>query len=243
MYLSFELLDETYTGEITDEQRLQMAREEANSQVPHGIKAIFFDLHGVLVDITGWHKVAVQEAIMNHGYKVPIPRDIWKIPGGTIKQLDWLATQGWISRYDINSIYGRKQEYIGHFIQDRIKPIPKIIDVMSYASSAGFRLACVTNGQRHNAEKMLKAAGLHKYFEFIITRDDVRGKLKPHPFPYIQAMNRMGLTAKEALAVEDTDKGIMSAVDASCRTWRLKKQDDLNVRNLMRVLHSYRITI
>jgi HAD superfamily hydrolase (TIGR01509 family) len=125
-------------------------------------------------------------------------------------------------------------------IYERCNPVPKIMDVMNYADSIGLRLACVTNGSRVNAIKMLYACGLLDYFEFIITREDVDGLIKPHPRPYLEARYRMGLGPKEALVIDDTERGIMSGVDACCRTWRLKNQDNLSVSNLMRVLGSYK---
>jgi beta-phosphoglucomutase len=251
MFQSIIFDDETYMGpKPTKAERVAMRRQEINATVDHGIKAIFFDLHGVLVDITGWHRVAFLSALQDFGEKVPIPRShpVWKVAGGTRKQLDFLALHGWTT-YDprctstTQAIYDRKQEYTQEFIKKRCKPIPKIIDVMNYAQSIGLRLACVTNGNRVNAEKMIKASGLYKYFEFIITRDDVGGKVKPSPRPYLEALYKMGLGEKEALVIDDTGNGIMSAVDARCRTWWLKNQDDLSVRNLMRVMHNFRIRI
>lgn len=241
--------DETYIGPPpTEAQQIAWNRLWINSRVPHGIKAIFFDLHGVLVDITGWHKVAVLSAMENVLGAIPIGlisnrHNMWKIHGGTMAQLTYMKQLGEIPYGTCTKIYDKKQEYTQRFIETRIKPVPKTIDVMKYAKSVGFRLACVTNGNKCNAEKMLRASGLHDYFEFIITREDVGGKQKPHPRPYLEARYRMELGPKEALAIEDSTRGVISAVDARCRTWRLKSQDELSVRNLMDVLHSYRIVL
>ena len=216
-----------------------------NTTTLHGIKAIFFDLHGVLVDTEDWHRVALLSALQDFGYEVPIPRNhkVWGIYGGTLKQLEYLAKIEWIDEDAIKLIHGYKQIYTRKIIRKRCNRIPKVIDVMEYAKSAGFRLAVVTNGNRTNAEMMLKASGLYDYFEFIITREDVDGDVKPSPRPYLEARYRMGLERKEALVIDDTEKGIMSAVDACCRTWRLKSIDDLSVRNLMGVISNYTCTL
>ena len=243
MFLSIIYEDDTYMGPPPDEKtRVLMERQKINATVDHGIKAIFFDLHGVLVDTSEWHRVAFLSALQDFGYAVPIPRShpVWKIYGGTRKQLEYLAEIDHIDVDAIDHVYKFKQIYTRKMIHKRCNPVPKIIDVLKYADSTGLRLACVTNGNNVNATKMLKACGLYDYFEFIITREDVDGLIKPHPRPYLEARYRMGLGPKEALVIDDTDKGIMSGVDAFCRTWRLKKQEDLSVSNLMRVLSSYR---
>ena len=224
-----------------------MVRQKVNVTANHSIKAIFFDLHGVLVDTSEWHRVAFLSALQDFGYDVPIPRShpVWKIYGGTLRQLEYLSKIRWIpDRYDVrDELYGRKQANTLSIIHERCKPVPKITDVIKYADSIGLRLAVVTNGNRVNAEKMLKACGLYDYFEFIITREDVDGLIKPHPRPYLEARYRMGLGQKEALVIDDTDRGIMSGVNACCRTWSLKSQEDLSVSNLMRVLRSYKFTL
>jgi HAD superfamily hydrolase (TIGR01509 family) len=224
-----------------------------NTVVDHGIKAIFFDLHGVLVDTSHWHKVAVLSAMEDILGYVPEPlisnaHPFWGVYGGTLKQLESIHLGAWVSfdkteRQVRRAIYDRKQYYTQQFIKERCRPIPKVIDVMNYAKSIGLRLACVTNGNRVNAEKMVEASGLSKYFEFIIARENVDEKIKPHPLPYLTARYKMNLAHKEALVIDDTLRGIISAVDARCRTWRLKNIDDLSVRNLMRVMSSYRCTL
>jgi len=238
--------DDAYMGPPpTEAERISMKRQKINATVDHGIKAIFFDLHGVLIDVSGWHRVALLSALQDFGYKVPIPRKdpVWHIYGGTWAQLEYLNGENRIGTLNMWGIYNRKQEYIFNIIEKRCKPEARLIDVMRYARSVGYRLAVVTNGGKFNSTKMLKACGLYDHFEFIITREDVGGQVKPHPRPYLEARYKMGLMDDEALVIDDTPRGIMSAVDADCRTWRLKKQEDLNVRNLMKVMHSFRITL
>jgi len=246
MFLSDLYCDETYHGPPPDENtKVLMRRQEINATIDHGVKAIFFDLHGVLVDIAGWHKVALLSAMEDVLGAIPTGlissrHQMWKIYGGTMAQLLYMKWLGQIPYGVLHEIYDKKQEYTREFIERRCKPIPRIIDVMNYVQSIGLRLACVTNGNRINAEKMIDASGLSKYFEFIITREDVGGKIKPHPRPYLEARYRMKLGHKEALVIDDTSRGILSGVEAFCRTWRLKEQANLNVYNLMRILHSYR---
>lgn len=246
MFKSIIYNDPAYTGPPpTEAGRVAMRREEVNATQDHKIKAIFFDLHGVLVDVEGWHRVAFLSALQDFGYKVPIPRSdpVWKIHGGTWAQLEYMDREGQIDTRQMWGIYNRKQEYTLEIIEKRCKPQARVIDVIRYAKSAGYRVAVVTNGSEFNSTKILKASGLYDYFEFIITRKDAEGKVKPHPRPYLEARYKMGLANKEALVIEDTPRGIMSAVNAQCRTWKLEKPEDLNVKNLIKVMHNFRCTL
>ena len=49
--------------------------------------------------------------------------------------------------------------------------------------------------------------------EFVLTREDYR-LAKPHPEPYLTALKRFGATPQETLVVEDSSRGLSSAVAA-----------------------------
>jgi len=212
------------------------------------IKAVLFDLHGVLVDTTNWHRVALLSALRDFGCKVPIPRShpVWKIYGGTMKQLAYLDETGWIDNLTPNllfDIYKKKQEYTKKLIKGQCKPAYNTIALLEYLMTSGYRMAVVTNGSVDNVEAILKAAGISEYFEFVITRETVNGKVKPSPTPYVEAAHRMGLIGGEALAIDDTQRGIMSAIGARCRFWHLYSPEDLTIDNFKRVIDSYEIMI
>ena len=70
--------------------------------------------------------------------------------------------------------------------------------------------ALVTNAPVENAQHMLEALGLSERFAVKITIDDVaRGK--PDPLPYLTALERLGITADEALVFEDSPSGMRAA--------------------------------
>ena len=60
---------------------------------------------------------------------------------------------------------------------------------------------------------MLDNLGWRDFFPLIVTRDDVQ-HAKPHPEPYLTALERLNLSAAECLALEDSPTGIRSAHDA-----------------------------
>lgn len=206
----------------------------------HGVKAIFFDLHGVLVDTADWHRQALNAAL--GAYLIKKPADdhpVWDVYGGTLRQLDYLVDGRWKGiLFAKDDIYALKQFYMQKLIEEHCKPVERIINVVAWAKSKGFKLAVVTNGNRFNAEKMLEVSELDSYFDFIISREDVGEKIKPHPRPYLEARWRLGLGEKEALAIDDSAKGIMSALDARCQTWWLRERDLLGVENFKRVINN-----
>jgi beta-phosphoglucomutase-like phosphatase (HAD superfamily) len=219
--------------------------------VDHRIKAVAFDLDGVLVDAPEWHKIAFNMALEHYFFKPLTDEEHEKNFNGlsTRAKLKILSDQGrWSDGWPMSNdkFYDKKQEFTAELIELNCEPITRVIDTVEYANSIfGGKTCVVTNCSRSTAELMLKKSNLFHRFQFIITNGDVDGKIKPHPWPYLLAKDKMGYSnsSKTVLAIDDTSKGIMSAVDAKMRAWRLENFEDLTVRNLMSVLGGYRIAI
>lgn len=81
--------------------------------------------------------------------------------------------------------------------------------------------ALVTTAKRKNAMAVLRQHDLEKHFDFMIFGDDV-SSMKPDPEAYLLALERAGLTAEEALAFEDSQKGIDAATAAGLRTIHIR---------------------
>lgn len=77
----------------------------------------------------------------------------------------------------------------------------------------GVRLALVTGAYRREVEPVLVAFGWRAHFAVVITRDEVR-EPKPHPEPYLRAVQALGLGIGQGYAVEDSSTGLQSALQA-----------------------------
>lgn len=78
------------------------------------------------------------------------------------------------------------------------------------ALSGRVRLAMVTGSPRDQVLMMHGRTGLLDHFELIVADDDVRCP-KPHPEPYLMALEALGALPSAALAVEDSLRGFRSA--------------------------------
>jgi HAD superfamily hydrolase (TIGR01509 family) len=74
-------------------------------------------------------------------------------------------------------------------------------------------MAIVTSCRRDNFMQMHRTSGLLGYFDFILTREDY-GSSKPDPEPYQTACARAGLDPARCLAIEDSERGVISAARA-----------------------------
>lgn len=74
-------------------------------------------------------------------------------------------------------------------------------------------LAVVTVGPRATLEPTLLSLGLNRYFDVLVTRDDVAER-KPAPDGYVEAVRRLARRPQDCLVYEDSDEGIVAAHSA-----------------------------
>ena len=92
---------------------------------------------------------------------------------------------------------------------------PGVAELIASAAAAGVRQAIVTTSGRAAVEALAERllGGLAGAFELWVCGDDVARK-KPDPEAYAQALERLGLVAAEALAIEDSPAGLAAATGA-----------------------------
>ncbi len=206
-----------------------------------GIEAIIFDLDGVLVNADGWHEEAFAQAMSDYGYEV-LP-DFKRKGYSTLDRLRELSKIGKAPQ-NFEIIAEMKQKYTREIIDDRCVVVDRIVQAVSFAHAyTRGKIAVSTNCSRSSAVDMLSRSGLLPFFDVIVTSDDVKGNLKPHPKLYLQASYELGVFSKKCLAIDDSDIGILSAVDAMCRTLRIRNFDDLSADIIKRELKALEIRI
>ena len=196
------------------------------------IKAMLFDLDGVLVDACDWHYHSLNDALYHFkGFKILYEDHLEKYNGlPTSVKLDMLE----IAEEDKHDIWKMKQDKT----LDNIKlygSVDKYKIRMLTKLRAKYKLVCVTNSIRKTAIQMLKSTGILEFFDFIITNEDVE-KNKPHPDCYILAMNKLCLAKQECLIVEDSPKGKQAAYTSGAKVLEVKDVYDVTLDNIRKML-------
>lgn len=93
------------------------------------------------------------------------------------------------------------KEYL-EFLSEEAYFLPGAEDFLKELKRNGFRMAAVTNGVRFVQERRSKKLGLERFFEFVLTSEEV-GVEKPDPRIFWIALERMGLKKEDALYVGD----------------------------------------
>lgn len=176
------------------------------------IKAVLFDMDGVLIDAKDWHYEALNKALSLFGFIISRDEHLSSYDGlPTSTKLNKLTAEKDLPIKLHNFINEMKQQYTVDLIHKYCRPSFNHEYALSKLRAENYRLACCSNSIRNTIEMMLRYARLDKYLEFIMSNQDVV-KPKPDPEIYIKTISRMQLSPKECLILEDNANGIKAAL-------------------------------
>src|SRR5690606_16931300 len=86
----------------------------------------------------------------------------------------------------------------------------QMMEFLNSIKEAQMTLGLVTSSEKVITNKILFNSGVHHLFDFILTRDDCPFH-KPHPWPYIKAIEISKAHSSECIIFEDSQVGISAA--------------------------------
>lgn len=185
------------------------------------IKAVIFDLDGVLIDATQWHFEALNNALNIFGYEIT-KEEHQNIYNGlpTVEKLKILTKEKGLPQELYGIIQIKKRQYTEEKINLNCRPSYDKQIMLSNLKN-NYLLACCSNAQKNSIINMLTKAQIIEYFDVIIGNDE--GYLpKPKPDIYLAAFNKLGIAPKEALIVEDAPAGVKAATDSGATVIKVK---------------------
>lgn len=173
-------------------------------------KCILFDHDGVLVDTEFWYYKAGERALADIGFTMDQEQYLRDMSQG---RGTWAqAKAAGIDAQTIDRQRVVRNEYYQEYLRTESIEIEGVVDVLAELSRH-VRMAIVTTAKRGDFDLIHEKRGIRQFMEFVLAREDY-ANAKPHPEPYLTGLRRFGVTADEALVVEDSARGLKSAVAA-----------------------------
>ena len=196
------------------------------------IKAIIFDMDGVLIEAKDWHYESLNKALNLFGMEISRYDHLVTYDGlPTKNKLEMLsAEQGLpVGLHDfINKI---KQQYTMQIVYSKCKPTFYHEYALSKLSSDGYKLVVASNSIRSTMEVMMNQSSLMQYLDIMLSSQDVKNG-KPDPEIYNKAIKDINLKPNECLIIEDNEHGIKAAKDSGAWVMEVDEVDEVNYHNI-----------
>ena len=174
---------------------------------------ILFDNDGILVDTEPlWIEANVQTfAAVGH----PITRDFY---------LDYNLTQGkglvhylpeqGFSPEQIQAACDARDDLYYKWVENGFELLPGVYDTLVKIKQSGqYQMGIVTAAEAQFFEPIHQHTGVLELMDFVVMNEDVV-RTKPYPDPYLLGLEKAGVTADQAIVVEDSPRGVAAAAAA-----------------------------
>ena len=200
------------------------------------IKAVIFDMDGVLIDAKDWHYEALNRALNHFGFNISRYDHLVTFDGlPTRKKLEMLTKEQGLPKSLHGFLNDLKQLYTMELVHARCKPLFQHEYALSKLRAAGYKLAVASNSVRNSIEVMMLKSNLSPYLDSIVSNQDVKVG-KPDPEIYLKAMSLLGVRPEETLVVEDNEHGIASARAAGTHLMIVEEVTDVTLANILKHL-------
>lgn len=179
------------------------------------IRAVIWDMDGVIVDTAPYHFSAWQEAFQKRGTKYT-EEDFLRNFGRRNDAIIRNILGGGISQSELDTISEEKEEDFRKKVRQNIKPLPGAIKLMKLLIEHGFKMALASSAPIKNIKIQTEGLGISDWFQSIISSEDVT-EGKPSPQSFLLSAQRLGADPKNCVVIEDAVAGVTAAKRAGMR--------------------------
>lgn len=183
--------------------------------IPENIKAVLFDLDGTLFNSMGILKESYFSFLKSKS-KLGSEEEFESLTGAKLVDVVSILKDAHQLEGDVNSLFEEYSEILDSNYLN-CQALPDADELLRYLGRKNKRLALVTSASSNLVQPVLERLGWKKFFQCVVTGDSVE-HTKPHPALYRKALEKIGIEAHEAVAIEDSANGVKSATSASICT-------------------------
>ena len=196
------------------------------------IKAVIFDMDGVLIDAKDWHYEALNKALTIFGLTISRHDHLVTFDGLSTGQKLRMLSKTYVLPESLHSFINEmKQQYTMDITHQLCKPVFHHQYALSKLKENGYQLAVASNSVRNTVKVMMEKSALMGYLEFYLSNQDV-SKGKPDPEIYNLAIQKLGLKPDECVIVEDNENGIKAAKASGAHVLKVETIHDVNFDNI-----------
>lgn len=174
------------------------------------IKAVIFDMDGVIFDTEKAYIDIWTDVFANHGYV--LDKNIYISLMGTGKEnVMRVFKEKYGENLPVIKMYKEKDDILLDRVKKKMIPVKDgAYELLTYLKENNFRIALATSSRRERLDLQIKTSDIFEMFDAIICGEDVNNN-KPDPEIFLKAAEKLEVTPKECIVIEDSLAGIKGA--------------------------------
>jgi HAD superfamily hydrolase (TIGR01509 family) len=179
------------------------------------IRAVIFDMDGVIVDSEPAHIEAEKQIMMQHG--VEVTAEDLRPYTGTTAEFEFTDL---ISKHHLRTTPGQlineKDVILFELLEKETQPTKGVIALIKDLKQHGLKLGIASSGRAKLVFYFLRKLKIEHLFDAVVCAEDITHS-KPHPEIFLKAAERLREEPEKCLVIEDSKLGVEAAKSAGMR--------------------------
>jgi beta-phosphoglucomutase len=204
-------------------------------------RAFIFDMDGTLVDNMQFHTEAWQKMLAENDVEMDAHEFLVKTAGKTNREI-LPKVFGELSDERLQILSERKESLYRELFLPSRAAVPGAIEFLEKAEKLGVKMAVATAAPSANVEFILDGLNLRRFFQAVVTADDVQNG-KPNPEIFLKSAEKLGVLPENCIVFEDALNGFEAAARAGMKSAAIttvnKRQEVENLPSVVEVIDDF----
>ncbi len=187
------------------------------------IKAVLFDMDGLMVDTEPLHLQAFNFALEKFGKYLTEEENTKRYIGTP----DIDGARDMVARYNlpisVSELLKVKQDKSREFLKKSLNPEPGLIELLNNLKKNGYKVAIASSSSLENIKTVIESLGVKEVIDQLASAEEVK-EGKPAPDVYLLAAEKLGVKPEECLVLEDAPKGVQAGKAAGMKVFAVPSQ-------------------
>lgn len=206
------------------------------------LKAVIFDMDGVIVDSEPLHRKAYQRMFFD--FELEVSNELYEsFTGQSTQAICEILCNLFNLNYKAELLVNRKRKHFELLFDedDELNLIEGVLDLIKDYYKSGLNLILASSASMQNINRIFKRFDLDSYFKCKLSGADLKAS-KPHPEIFIKATEASGFLKENCLVIEDSTNGISAAKSAGlfCVGFNSANSKNQNYTNADMIIESFK---
>ena len=205
------------------------------------IKAFLFDMNGTMINDMQYHISAWHRILNEFGANISMERMKEECYGKNHELIERILP-GRFTEEEKDKLSLEKERQYQRDFRPHLKLINGLERFLKESNAAGIKLGIGSAAIRYNIDFVLDGLGIRKYFQAIVSADDVT-RSKPDPGTWLKCADVLRLPSGDCLVFEDSPKGAESALNAGMKciiiTSLHSREEFINYKNVIGFINDF----
>ena len=196
------------------------------------IKAIIFDLDGVIFDTERLYLEVWKEIFFKYGYKLE-DEVYFSVMGKGRKRVKEIYIEKFGRVLKIDEMYIKKDERLNDRIySDKNLLKQGVVEILILLKANNYKIGLATSAKRDRVERMLNDYNIYQFFDVIVTGEEIENS-KPSPEIYLKVMDKLTVKANNCLVIEDSLAGVEAGLKSGSQVIHIKDLVDIKNKDVI----------